>query len=97
MVEVHPKMKTLGLVYSILFVLVLLYLEIISYVVNSWSWPIVFKPPPPPQQTPTLGTGSKGKAEEGPVRILLVADPQLLGEDNEMPGIGIISRWDSDT
>lgn len=30
------------------------------------------------------------------VRILLVADPQLLGEHNEIPLLGVFTRWHSD-
>lgn len=34
--------------------------------------------------------------EDGCVKILLVADPQILGEQSENPLLTLIFNWDSD-
>ncbi len=69
--------------YVFVFLLTALHLELLSYLFHAaWTWPYF---------------GLENRTDPDlPIRLLLVADPQLIGEKNEMPLLGWISRWDSD-
>ena len=57
---------------------VLVYNEVLSYIVSGWQWP------------------NLRNADQDDLRVLFVADPQLVGLRDEPPLLGIITRWDSD-
>ena len=63
--------------------LVVFYLEFLSYVINSGSWV-------------TLPDHFINGRKAEPVRVLFVADPQIQGEKDEPPFLGIFTRWDAD-
>jgi len=85
------QMKQVGLGYAVLFLLVVIHLEITSYVFTSYGWPRLSPIPPRFDPSNPLVT------PEVPLKVLLVADPQIIGERDEMPLVGIFSRWDADT
>jgi hypothetical protein len=68
-------------------ILVVLYIEILSYGLNTRRW------------LPVGGDDAdEGSfvSEETLLRVLLVADPQIQGENNELPFFGLFTRWDAD-
>jgi hypothetical protein len=68
-----------------LFGSLVIYTELLSGMLKRRSWP-EFK----------NGMSNSKLEKDEVLRILLVADPQLIGEENEGRFIGLFSRWDSD-
>ena len=77
--------------YKIVFYLGLIlifYNEFLVYLINYMSWPEIYNPPG--------YIDSQNDPDSQPIRILLVADPQLIGENDEKWYYSWLARWDSD-
>jgi hypothetical protein len=67
-------------------IFVVLYIEILSYGLNTRHW------------LPLGGDDAVDGSfvSEETLRVLLVADPQIQGENNELAFFGLFTRWDAD-
>src|ERR1051326_3471041 len=72
------------IVSLVVFAFLLFYIEVVSYIVNSKGW------------SPTFRDSLDEAEAEEVVRVLLVADPQIIGENGEVPFLGLFTRWDAD-
>ncbi|XP_021956458.1 cell division control protein 1 isoform X2 [Folsomia candida] len=78
--------KCKGICSFVLVVLLVFYIEVLSYIVNTQDW----------TPFPTRSPQQKENGDDGPLRVLVVADPQIIGENNELAFFGLFTRWDAD-
>jgi hypothetical protein len=81
--NLHSRRADLKII-TILAFLLIIYNEFGVYYLTTLSWP------------PLHNVRQSGSANEKPVRFLLVADPQLIGENDEPWEYGWFARWDAD-
>lgn len=61
--------KCKGICSFVLVVLLVFYIEVLSYIVNTQDW----------TPFPTRSPQQKENGDDGPLRVLVVADPQIIG------------------
>ncbi|RNA42124.1 metallophosphoesterase 1 -like protein [Brachionus plicatilis] len=90
--QMRPIAKNRFKLLIILSALIILYNEVFVYWLAYLNWPSVHKS--------SLFYHKNGTQihdlNERPVRLILVADPQLIGENDEPWFIGWLARWDAD-
>jgi predicted phosphodiesterase len=82
--RVHSRYLPFTRVVIIAAVCLVAYNEYFCYIVSMWQWPQLHF------------TESTKQEAENELRLLFVADPQLVGLRDEPPLLGYITRWDSD-
>ena len=89
--NLHSSRRNLkGLAFIGMFIV--FYNEFLVYWISYMSWPALHK------QSQFLNPNGSviNDLKQRPLRLLLVADPQLIGENDEHWSIGWLARWDSD-